>query len=128
MKICSARAWALSVLVAFLAGCAGSPKNVSVMELATSPSKYDGNTVVIKGSVTQVSEEVTRRGNAYFCFQLTDGVYTVAVYSTGKPSVSNGENVCVTGTFAREKRVTRYTFHDIVLMEIDASKGSIKKV
>ena len=126
MEMCSVRMWALSVLLVFLAGCVGAPKNVSVKELAMSPSKYDGNTVIISGIVHQVTEEVTRRGNAYFVFQLNDGDYTVAVFSTGKPTISNGDNVCVTGTFAREKRVCRYTFHDIVLMEIDASKGSIK--
>ena len=126
METCSVRMWALSVLLVFLAGCVSAPKNVSVKELATSPSKYDGNMVIVRGIVQQVDEEVTRRGNAYYVFQLTEGPYTVAVYSAGKPSITNGDSVRVTGTFAREKRVCRYTLHDIAVMEIDASKGSIR--
>jgi hypothetical protein len=66
-----------------------------------------------------VKPTISRRGNAYTTFQVSDssGV-AVKVFIWGHGAVSSSDAVRVTGTFHRVKRVGQSTFYN----EIEASR------
>ena len=51
--------------------------------ILTNPDRFDGKSVTIHGTITNLRETVSRRGNPYYTFDLSDGMRTVRVFSFG---------------------------------------------
>jgi cytochrome c-type biogenesis protein CcmE len=103
-------------------GCANA-QVLTVSEILNHPDKYHLKTVRVKGEVLDVKYKVSKRGNPYTVFVLSDGKASIKVFTFGTPEINVGDKVKVEGTFYKVKYVGRYTFYN----EIDASKGSIKR-
>ncbi len=69
--------------------------------------------MTISGTITNLRETVSRRGNAYYTFNLSDGTRAIRVFSFGKAPCRSG-TATVEGTFAQVKQVGRLTFHNEV--------------
>lgn len=95
----------------------------TVSDIVSNPDIYDGKTVQIEGKAFQVKFKISKKGNPYTVFKLTDGKNYVSVFSFGKLSVREGDNLRVTGTYQRVKYVGRYAFYN----EIDSTKGRIER-
>jgi len=106
------------VLVGLVAGAT----DATVKAILGDPARYDGQVVSVTGDASEVRATVSRRGNPYTTFRLTDASSAaLTVYSRGHPDVKGA--VRVTGIFQRVKRVGRYTFNN----QIDASRISSVK-
>jgi RecJ-like exonuclease len=96
---------------------------LTVSEIINNPDKYHLKTVQVKGEVLDVKHKVSKRGNPYTVFVLSDGKKSLNVFTFGTPEINVGDKVKVEGIFYKVKYVGRYTFYN----EIDASKGLIKR-
>jgi hypothetical protein len=67
------------------------------------------------------SARISRKGNAYYSFTLSDEGQELHVFSFGTRDLSDGNRVRVTGTYRTEKYVSGRTFYN----EIDCTDGSI---
>jgi len=108
------RSWVLPLWVlAFVT--LGLPSSVlardSIADILTRPAAFDGREVLLQGKATALDPRVSRRGNEYFTFRLSDATgASLKVFSWGKPAIAPGDRVEVRGRFQRERRVGRYTF------------------
>lgn len=105
--------------------CSPAPSAAEIMAspraVMANPDHFDGKAIVVEGTATNIFFKVSRRGNPYYTFDLTDGAGSVKVFSFGKPVISDGERVKVFGRFMKVKRAGKYTFYN----EIDASAGAV---
>ena len=83
-------------------------------QILQDPDKFDGKTVTIRGTVTHLRTTVSRKGNAYYTYDLHDGNRAVRIFSFGKPECSAGVTATVTGLFTQVKRVSGRTFYNEV--------------
>lgn len=112
MVLRAAAAVALAgLLLAFLPVGAAQ---VSPSEILADPDKYDGQSVTLTGTVTNLRETVSRRGNPYFTFDLSDGKTAIRVFSFGKSPCHDKATATVEGRFDKVKRTGRYTFYNEV--------------
>jgi RecJ-like exonuclease len=98
-------------------------QDLTISEILSHPEKYHLKTVQVKGEVLDVKHKVSKKGNEYTIFVLSDGKTAIKVFTFGTPKINIGDKVKVKGTFYKTKYVGRYTFYN----EIDASKGLIKR-
>jgi hypothetical protein len=70
-----------------------------------------------------VKHKVSKRGNPYTIFALSDGTSAIKIFTFGTPEINRGDKVKVKGVFYKVKYVGRYTFYN----EIDATDGWIKR-
>jgi len=96
----------------------------SVADIVSNPDKYDGKMVSVEGIAGSVKEKVSKKGNAYTTFKISNESNFLSVFSFGKLSINDGDSVRVMGKYQQTKQVGRYTFHN----EIDASGGSVEKI
>jgi len=96
---------------------------VTISEILSDPDKYHLKTVLVKGEVLAVKHKVSRRGNPYTIFALSDGTSAIKIFTFGTPEINRGDRVKVKGIFYKVRYVGRYTFYN----EIDATDGWIKK-
>jgi DNA polymerase III alpha subunit len=82
------------------------------------PERYDNNVVTLGGSVTNLQQRVSQRGNPYYTFVLRDTTGRIRIFSFGQAQCPEGRHAVVEGTFERVKRVEEYTFYD----EVTASR------
>ena len=113
-----ARTLAHVVVLLLLSVATGEGADASVKALLSDPTRYDGQTVSLAGTVTGLDARVSRRGNAYYTFKLDDGSGRVTVFAFGQPPCASGSQVTVDGAFRRVKQVSGHTFHD----QIDARR------
>jgi cytochrome c-type biogenesis protein CcmE len=90
-----------------------SAERVSVQQILSNPSEFDGQEISIQGIATKVSPRTSKRGNEYTTFTLTDeSGEGVNVFTGGHPRVSEGQKVTVMGTYEKVKRVGKHVFYD----------------
>src|SRR5262249_49181488 len=103
---------AVAVLGLLLApACPVDAVQASPDTILTNPSRFDGQSVTVSGTITNLRETVSRRGNPYYTLDLSDGNRAIRVFSFGKAPCRSG-TAMVEGTFDRVKQVGRYTFHN----------------
>lgn len=110
------------IFLSIYAICCAQVKT-TVSDILANSDKYDGKMVQVDGKAFSVKFKTSKKGNPYTTFKLTDGKNYLTVFSFGTLSVSEGDNVKVTGTYNKIKYVGRYVFYD----EIDATNGKVEK-
>jgi hypothetical protein len=70
---------------------------LSVSDILTSPDRYAGQPVVLKGKVTNLISKTSRKGDPRFVFDLSDGVVAIPVLAAGRPSCEKGAMATVEG-------------------------------
>jgi hypothetical protein len=93
----------LSFGVALVAVAAAQAAPVSVDEILSNPDRFDGQMVTVEGTITDLKRRVTRSGDPFYKFYLSDGKQAIRVISLGSPPCQSGA-VTVEGTFAKIKR------------------------
>ena len=86
----------LLMLVVLAAVRPAGALDASPSAILTNPDRFDGKGVTIQGTITNLRETVSRRGNDYYTFDLTDGSRAIRVFSFGKAP-------CRAGTATVEK-------------------------
>ena len=79
--------------------------------ILSDPDRFDGQPVTIRGTIASLRETVSRRGNPYYTFDLSDGTRAIRVFSFGKAECRSG-TATVEGTFEKVKQVGRLTFRN----------------
>jgi len=108
----------LLIIVGVLGFLLLAPRTASALEasptaILTNPDRFDGKSVMIRGSITNLHETVSRRGNPYYTFDLSDGTRTIRVFSFGTAPCRSG-TVTAEGTFDQVKHVGNRTFRNEV--------------
>ncbi|HET9392650.1 MAG TPA: hypothetical protein VFO29_03850 [Candidatus Rubrimentiphilum sp.] len=106
--------------VLLAASPAPSASPTPIATILAAPASFDGQHVTVNGTIQQLSERTSRRGNDYTTFDLCDGS-CVHVYSYGHPKLSNGQTLTVSGKFFADKHVGNADFKN----EIDVDEGSL---
>jgi cytochrome c-type biogenesis protein CcmE len=101
------------LLVMLCAIAAAQAASTSPSEILANPDRFDGQTVTISGTITNLQERVSRAGNQYYTFDLSDGRQAVRVFSFGQVPCRVG-GVAVEGSFQKVKQQGRYTFYSEV--------------
>jgi hypothetical protein len=111
------RLWVVILLAVGIAGPALAADRIG--DILIRPDAFDGREVVVEGKASAVDPRTSRRGNDYFTFRLSDETGTaLKVFSWGKPVISPGDRIEVSGRFQRERPVGRYSFAN----EVEASR------
>ncbi len=74
---------ALLCLLAAATSASAQVVNTSPSEILASAGRFDGQPVTISGTITNVQERVSRAGNPYYTFDLSDGKQAIRVFSFG---------------------------------------------
>ena len=85
--------------------------DASPSAILTNPDRFDGQLVTMRGTIGNLRETISRRGNPYYTFDLSDGTRAIRVFSFGKAPCRSG-TATVEGTFAQVKQVGRLTFRN----------------
>lgn len=78
------------------------------------PERYDKQSVTLAGTVTNLDQRVSQRGNAYYTFDLQDATGRIRVFSFGQAPCPAGRQATVDGIFETVRHVGRYTFYNEV--------------
>jgi len=110
-------------IFAFIGACALLTAPVlaadSIDAIVANPSAFDGKHVSVHGSVTDVKQKTSRRGNDYTTFQVCENK-CVNVYAHGHVGVTNGATVTVGGVFTASKSLGSFT----ITNQIEADDGA----
>ena len=109
----------LPVSICFLATNVNlfSQEFVSVQSLYLNASQYHKAEITTQGYVKDYKEKISKKGNPYTVFKLSDGRYYVKVFTFGKLGLAGNEKLKVTGTFYKVKYVGRYKFYNEITMQ-----------
>lgn len=110
-------------IFAFIGACALLTAPVlaadSIDAIVANPTTFDGKHVSVHGTVADVKQKTSRKGNDYTLFDVCESK-CVHVYAHGHVGVTDGAIVTVGGTFAAVKQLGSYT----ITNQIDADDGS----
>ncbi len=104
----------LGSLIAGSSAAADVPATPSA--LLARPSFYDGKHIAVTGKVQRIDERTSQNGNPYAFFELCDAK-CVRIMTWGHPTISDGQQLTVHGTFTKVKGPPGITFRS----EIEAS-------
>ncbi len=107
---------ALALFVLLIA--CGAPRNVlTARALVEDPARYDGEAILLVGTVENPRVRVPPQGSGYTAFTLTDGTARVPVIAWGTQPIGMGDVVEVRGAFR-----TRLSAGDEVLLDTIEAK------
>jgi hypothetical protein len=98
----------------WVAACTASGAPTTPGDILANPDRFDGEVVRITGKVTNLRENVSRRGNAYYTYDLDDGLASIRIFSFGKAPCPEGSGTTLEGIFSKEKRLIGRTFYNEV--------------
>ena len=96
----------LALVALILTTSAASALTATASDIVANLDRFDGKAVTINGTIINFRETVSRRGNPYYTFDLSDGKQAVRVFSFGTTSCRSG-TATVDGTFEKVRRVGR---------------------
>ncbi len=116
------RALALTALILGSALVLAADKT-KVADLLDNPTKFDGKTVTVSGTVKKFKAKESKAGNKYFTFDVEQDDETVHIYGQGEldPAPKNGDKVELTGKFTKLKKVRDLEFKNEI--DITPKKG-----
>ena len=98
---------ALAILAVSGGAAAGEAR---VEEVLQDPSRFDGRSVVLRGTLTRLQSHVSRKGTRYYTFALTEGRHDILVLAQARPDCKEGAIISVSGHFDRAtKRIDAQT-------------------
>jgi len=101
------------ILCGLVATAALAQVKTSPSEILSASDRFDGQVVTINGTITNLQERVSARGNPYYTLDLSDGKQAVRVFSFGKARCNAGE-ATVEGRFEKVKHQRQYAFYNEV--------------
>jgi hypothetical protein len=91
-----------------------------INDILANPASFDNKHIAVAGTVAQLAEKTSKRGNDYTTFDLCD-TSCIHVYSYGHPKLANGQKLTVNGTFFADKHIGSLDFKN----ELDADENSL---
>ena len=104
--------YAVALSLVLVAACKGADPLVKA--LLSDPSRYDGQSVTLDGTIAYLDARVSKKGNPYYTFKLDDSSGRITVFAFGEPPCAARSRVTVDGQFRRIKQVSGHTFRDQV--------------
>jgi hypothetical protein len=105
--------FAVGTALVMLMSVATDAAEVSICSIIGDPASFDHHAITLQGTVNELKETTSRRGNDYTTFKLQDpsgcGVMT---FSWGHLVLKNGDHVCVDGLFETEHHNGPYVFYN----------------
>lgn len=92
-------------------------EKVPIENLYKNAEHYHRQEVITEGTVIDYKQKISKKGNLYTVFKLSDGSYYVKAFSFGKIDLHNGEKARITGTFHKVKYVGRYKFYNEITIK-----------
>jgi hypothetical protein len=84
-----------------------------VCSVQRSPQGFDHQTLTLHGTVSELNETTSQRGNNYTTFQLQDpSECAIKIFVWEHPKLRNGDCVTAEGVFETEHHEGRYTFRN----------------
>ncbi len=116
------RALAFSLLILGSAIVLAADKT-KVADLLDNPTKFDGKSVSVSGTVKKFKAKESKAGNKYFTFDVIEEDDAVHIYGQGEldPAPKNGDKVELTGKFSKLKKVGDLEFKNEI--DITPKKG-----
>jgi len=85
-------------------------RDVTLSDVLDDPSAFEGQFLVLQGTLVQLEVRASRKGHRYYTFRLADQGRDVVVVAQGAPSCKDGAAVKVRGRFdAFKKRLDAST-------------------
>ena len=104
---------ALALFVLLIA--CGVPRNVlTARALVEDPARYDGEAILLVGTVENPRVRVPPQGSGYTAFTLTDGTARVPVIAWGTQPIGMGDVVEVRGAFRTQLSAGNEVFLDTI--------------
>ncbi len=97
-----------------------APATTPIADILANPTSFDGQHLAVSGTIAQLAEKTSRRGNDYTTFDLCDTA-CIHVYSYGHPKLANGQTLTANGKFFADKHIGSMDFKN----ELDADEGSL---
>jgi len=94
---------------------------LSVGELLANADRFNGQSVTVTGTISNVRGQPLRRGGAVYTFDLSDAAGTVHGTMFAKPLCQSGA-ATVEGTFGQTKN-TSYSFKEITARTVTCLPG-----
>ena len=91
-------------------GANGDSSCDSIINILLNKSFCDRKAVEVEGEVTDLIFKISKKGNKYTTFNLTQGNYQIKVFSFEYLPISEGDLVRVSGVYYTEKLYEEYSF------------------
>lgn len=117
----------LTLLISFIyiIPCSAQVIKTTISDILAKGEKYHGKVVQVEGKAMFVKFKVSRKGNPYTTFKLTDNKgNALNVFSFGTLKIYDNDKVRVTGKYHLFKHVGIYTFYN----QIDTSEGKVERI
>ncbi len=90
----------------------------SIDNIASNNAVFDGKSVTVTGTVSDVKAKTSKRGNDYTTFDIC-ATKCIGVYVHGHPTVANGTTVTVTGDYTASKSMGSFTITNQISADDD---------
>ena len=84
----------------------------SPTEVLNAPGRFDGQTIVLAGTISNVKERQSTRGQRYYLFDVDDGIRAISVMKVGTLSCGVGGYAVVEGSFQRLREFDKETYRN----------------
>lgn len=102
----AAAAWLVIPAIVAAAVDGGVAGETRLSQILDDPASFDGQSVVLEGTLTKLQTHLSRKGDRYYSFRLSDGGRHLFVVAQGRPECGQGMPVTIEGRFERAtKRV-----------------------
>jgi starvation-inducible outer membrane lipoprotein len=114
--------WAASLILASAVAVplAGAAATTPISTIVAQPSTFYGKPVDVSGTISNVANKISHKGNPYTVFSLCAG-QCVEVFAFGTPAIHNGQHVTVHGTFEGVRHTGGIYYKNV----IDADAGTL---
>jgi cytochrome c-type biogenesis protein CcmE len=101
-----------AVGLALLAPGLVAARDRSPTEVLNAPGRFDGQTIVLAGTISNVKERQTTQGQRYYLFDVDDGIRAINVIKVGVLPCGSGGYAVVEGAFQRTREFDKETFRN----------------
>jgi hypothetical protein len=84
----------------------------SPTEVLNAPGRFDGQTIVLAGTISNVKERQTAQGQRYYLFDVDDGIRAINVIKVGVLPCGVGGYAVIEGAFQRTREFEKETFRN----------------
>lgn len=86
-----------SIALTVVSAARTSAEDATIKQILENPWRYNDESVVVKGTVTNLKPARSRRGDQYYTFDLSDGSRIMTVIMAGQPACASDTPVTVYG-------------------------------
>jgi hypothetical protein len=100
------------------------PIKTTIAAIVAKPDNFDGKMVSVEGKIQSIKEKISKKGNPYTTFKISQENKSLAVHTFGKLSLKGGDSAKVVGRYQIMKDSGQFYFKN----EIETSDGSVEAI